>query len=421
MNKCIGVIAGRSGDAITSELHKSGYKVAIVCGNENENGAATADCTLIADLREHKKIINYFSECKVQYIVIGTGHRFAIELARELVKNGFRINVDLEVVEFCKNKYITKEYLAKCGLSTPRSLLIGKDEYTEEIKAKLDKLSFPVVLKSIKDIKEPQLINDKQTLKDEIDDLFNLEEEIMIEEYVKGSDCTVVTCTDGNDFSIAKCIYWSKGKEDRLKGFEDSVTYELKKNVENKVIEMAKEAILAVKANGLARVDFIVENGEKPYILEINTIIVSGSTGSAYTAKIIQQGVNRAAGLVDVALKNFELENNRKNLIGHIYNGVEQSYPAIEDGEIVSVNIDNIADQYVEHVKEDLEIDFLLYAMKMGYDVDDSAIKKRLIEILIYVIKGNYDYIINDVLSEERKLLDLVINYLRIPRYGTTA
>lgn len=417
MNKCIGVIAGKSGDAITSELHKSGYEVAIICGKENENGTATADYVLIEDLREHEKIMTFFNEHNVKHVILGTGHRFAIELGVFLTTNGFELNVDLDVVKFCKNKYITKQYLEKCGLNTPHSLLINKHYFNEEIRKKVNMFSLPVVLKSITDVKEPQLINDPQKLYDEIDALFVLEDEVMIEEYIKGSDCTVVVCVDGNDVSLAECIYYSKGKEDQLIGFDESIAYKLDKNVENLVVDMAKKAILAVKAKGLARVDFIVKDGEIPYILEINTIIASGTTGSAYTAKIIQRGINRAALLVAVALNTFALKNDRRSTIGYIYDEDEQLCKQLEHMDILPVAMSDISNQYINHVQEDLIWHFKAYAETKGYKINSSEVERRFTEILIFIIKCNFDYIINNVSSKEKEMLDLVIDYLNIPRY----
>ena len=56
---------------------------------------------------------------------------------------------------------------------------------------------------------------------------------------------------------------------------------------------------------GLTRVDIIVNKKNEIYILEVNTIIVSGNTGSSYNIKFLQAGINRASYIVNYALKIF--------------------------------------------------------------------------------------------------------------------
>lgn len=46
----IGLIAGKSGDSLTDELHKRGYRVAIVCGRMREAGYDSADEKVISKI-----------------------------------------------------------------------------------------------------------------------------------------------------------------------------------------------------------------------------------------------------------------------------------------------------------------------------------------------------------------------------------
>ncbi len=414
MSKCIGLIAGRSGGAITSELHKSGYEVAIVCGNLNEKGAETADYLFVQDLRQKERIAEFFKDKDVKHVILGTGHRLAIEIGHYLEENGFLLNLNLAVVEFCKNKYNTNNYLRSKGLRTPKSILLHKDDI--EVQKAIEEASLPIVLKSIKDIEQPQLISKRNILEKEIRDLFEQEEELMLEEYIKGSDCTVVICSNAKSISIAKCIYFSKGKDHYLPGFEDSQTYRLESPIEDEVVVMAKKAILDVGAKGLARVDFIVKDGKKPYILEINTVIVSAPRDNTLTFRCIQGRINRAKELVQTALEEFGLPNDRKPLIGYYYSDKPKSLGTLQNAELASEKINSVLDRKIKQEWGNLRIDFSKFLNANNYIFDNTA-KEKMLKLIIYVMKGNYDYIINDLEGVEKEQLDIVIDYLNIERY----
>lgn len=112
----IGVVAGKSGDAIVKEIHKWGLRTAIVCGNSGENGIELAFEKIICDLSELEKIFAFFNKLGISKVIFGTGHILAIALADFLKKKGMIINIIPEISLLCNNKYELKKMLSKVGL-----------------------------------------------------------------------------------------------------------------------------------------------------------------------------------------------------------------------------------------------------------------------------------------------------------------
>ena len=412
----IGVIAGRSGNAITKELHKSGYKAALVCGRENEAGADCADNVLVSDLTDKEKIKNFLLERGAKYVILGTGHRFAIELGEYLEKNGFLLNVELSAVRLCKNKFLTNKRLNEAGLVTPNDILLKKDEFSDEkLDKALNQAGLPCVLKSINDIKEPQLLNDRVVIKKKIKELFTLEDEIMLESHVKGSDCTVIVSNDGLTIKALGCVYWSKGKSDRLIGFENARSYKLSAETEEKVLTAAKKAIEAVNVKGVSRTDFVVNDNGEPYILEVNSIIVSGLSGTTYCTKVMQKRINRARLIVAAALNMFGLPNNRIPVIG-VFCEI-----SCEITEVDGARVECVVWKKIEHIDcslllPDLEAEFLGYVEENADDLFGRKLSTHeqgeLLNLLMYVIRSGYDYIENKLSENNKKMLKMVTSYL---------
>ncbi len=305
MQQVIGIIGGASGCSLSSELHKRGMKVAAVIGKPMEPGYDIADYVLVCDLTKHDRIIEFFKNLNVKNVILGTGPFVAIELSRELIDNGFQMNIDLEKFELCKNKYVLNNLLREQEITIPADRLITGDD---ELSTVAETISYPIVVKSIKDIVAPQKIDNKETFIKIVSEMLSKEDSIMAEEYIRGNDVTVFV--SNSDELFIRPIYWSKGLEDELKGFGDSWSEPLSKEREEKLIEWCKKINEIVKIPGVYRIDLIVAN-DTFYFFEINTLLVSSLASSSYAIKFFQAEVNRAQYIIDYALKKFGIGADR--------------------------------------------------------------------------------------------------------------
>lgn len=305
----VGVIAGISGEVLTKKLQGKGYEVALVAGKGNESGTDIANAVCIADLREAAKIIDFLQEYKVKCVLIGTGHRLAIRLSKDLEIAGFILSNNPDASLLAKDKIKYKECLTKNGFDTPAFMKFEKGTVpnTNNI---IEIIGLPCVVKSSIDCILPQKANTKEELKKAIDEIIQTQSDILVEEYIAGVDMTIPVLVSENKAEAIMISYYSKAKECHLKGFnvEKDQGIILSKDEEEKVKSYCKDAAIKTGMEGLCRLDAMMTKNGRISILEANSIMVTGvhpnqiEYGRFFLEK---EGVDFAEILVNIALEKF--------------------------------------------------------------------------------------------------------------------
>ncbi|KTF15204.1 ATP-grasp domain-containing protein [Pseudoalteromonas sp. H105] len=293
----IGLIAGTSGDSLTIELKKAGYKVALITGKAGEPGESEADFCLTCDLSQHQVIIDYFLELKVDKVIFGTGHYKAINLLPELQRNKITTNLEEKTFNLVKDKIKFKSLIDKAGVLTPRYFTFNTKD---EVLGNIENIPFPCVVKSSTDLIQPAKVYSPNRLLELTQVLESRGSGILVEEFINGSDCTVAVSNDGNAISDYGVIYYCKAKEYNLEGFEGANANFLPQLLEEKICTLSKELVSLVGIKGLVRVDYIVQ-ANQIFVLEINAIMVTGYNGSAYPF-FEEKNIDIAKIMVDTSL-----------------------------------------------------------------------------------------------------------------------
>lgn len=307
----IGLIAGTSGLALTSELHKRGHKVALVMGKALEPGHDLADHCLACDFAKHQEIIDFFKQNEVSHVLVGTGPFVAIELIKALKESGIECSINLDKFALCKNKYVLKDLVASAGIATPKYVLINRKS---DLTSMCADLSYPLVIKAVDDAFTPIKANNKEEFDKICGEKLDMQGELLVEEFISGNDFTVlVKKTADEEFAIP--IYWSKGGEDEsMSDFGGSHAEPLTESQLETLYPWVHKVAEITGCENVFRIDLIYKDGVF-YLLEINTIIVSSLTSSSYAVKHFQARANRAEMIVDCALKQFGLETKRQETI----------------------------------------------------------------------------------------------------------
>ncbi|TOG29626.1 carboxylate--amine ligase, partial [Vibrio parahaemolyticus] len=88
--------------------------------------------------------------------------------------------------------------------------------------------------------------------------------------------------------------------EYNLKGFSGADSVKMSQLQEEEICDLSRKLIEEFDIPSLVRVDFIVKD-DLIYILEVNSVIVTGFNGSAYPF-FIQKGIDISEVMVDTAL-----------------------------------------------------------------------------------------------------------------------
>ncbi len=293
----IGLIAGKSGDSLSDELHKKGYRVAIICGRMGEAGYNAAEENIISDLSEYENIIHFFQKKEVKKVIIGTGHYLAFALAQKLEGAGIKTNIDIEKSLLAKDKVRFKRKIEEMGIATPAyASFLSREEFSREGM----KFPLPCVVKSNTDTVQPRKVDDRENLLEAVEDVFATNAVLLLEQYIPGNDCTVAVVNDGSTVKSLGVLYYSKAKEYGLKGFDLAKSEVMSVEEEQKICKIASDIVRKMRFPGLVRIDFIVD--EKIYVLELNTVIVTGYHGSAYPF-FKKQGIDIAEEAIKASLK----------------------------------------------------------------------------------------------------------------------
>lgn len=306
--KTIGIIAGISNEVIRKELEKKGYKTCIISGRKDEVGMEKADLFLVEDLKEKENILKFLQVNNISEIILGTGHILAFQLAEYLNENGIKTSVNPKKSLLAKDKYLYKEELEKLGFLTPKFIKLKKDEKIDEEKIK--KLSFPVVVKSTIDTMYPQKVLSKENIINIVEEVQKTNSDVLIEEYIEGIDTTVPVYSNFEETRAILVSYYSKAKECKLKGF----TYEgnnkkLSKEIEAKLMSFSEEVVKKTGTIGMVRLDIIVDSNNNFYILECNSVMVTGVHPNQIeygTEFLEKENINFAKYTVENALKIFK-------------------------------------------------------------------------------------------------------------------
>lgn len=309
----VGVIAGISGGAITKALHKKGISVVLVIGKEGESGADIAEHIIVSDLTKKSYIAKELKKYNVTYVIMGTGHILAIELAGYLESMKMILSIDYNASILAKDKILYKKALQQIGLSTPKFAQYEK-YYDGILDDAVINVGLPAVVKSSIDRILPQKCSSKEELEFAIKEVMGTGSQVLVEEFIDGIDCTIPYVSNFDTVFPVLFSYYSKASSCHLKGFGNYDGKKLPKETEKVIEEYCMNAVRKIGIIGLCRIDAMIKDNEI-YILECNSIIVTGvhSNQIDYGIYFLQkEGINLAEILVDNALIIFEQKDAAK-------------------------------------------------------------------------------------------------------------
>ena len=173
----------------------------------------------------------------------------------------------------CMDKNISKKLFITEGIRTPQWIIV-KDENEVDYSI-IENIEYPLIVKpnsggsSIGTIK----VNSKDELKEAVIEALKYDDEIIIEEYIKGEEITccilngevlpIISINPKSEFFNYSSKYDKGGAEEKI--------IELPRTLREKVEEISLKCWDTFKLKVYARVDMIIKN-EEVYVLEINTL-----------------------------------------------------------------------------------------------------------------------------------------------------
>lgn len=173
------------------------------------------------------------------------------------------------------NKIAAKKFFNSVGIPTPKSKSFRRGE---KIEIEFD---FPVVVKAATQGSSigVEIVESESDFQKAIDNAFKYDEEILIEEFIRGREMTVAVFGDSSQAESMPIIEitTTSGRYDYASKYTKGasthiVPAELPQDLTEKIQSIAVDAFKICGCRGVARIDFMLDENSNPFVLEINTV-----------------------------------------------------------------------------------------------------------------------------------------------------
>lgn len=177
------------------------------------------------------------------------------------------------------DKMRCKQYLSAVGIPTAKAKVLLKKAWTGRVEEVLEGLPLPLFVKPNKNGSSfgAGMADTPEKLGKAIDHAFEYDDEVVVEEYLKGTEVTCgVIRKEGKLMALPVTEIRSKKEffdfEAKYKGFSEEITPAEIGDALTKVIQdLSVKCYSALGFKGMCRVDFIIRDGQA-FMLEVNAI-----------------------------------------------------------------------------------------------------------------------------------------------------
>ncbi|MDP8260384.1 MAG: ATP-grasp domain-containing protein [Candidatus Gygaella obscura] len=232
------------------------------------------------------------------------------------------IGADALTLGLTLDKLLAKKIFVAEGIPTPKFFEVDSVDELERI----SDYNFPLFVKpryegSSKGLSEASRVTDIEGLRRQVELITQVyKQSVLVEEFIKGREFTVAIIGNNppevfpsvqveidNEINLGDKFYtFARITSDRLKYVCPA---KISENLENELRQLALRVYKAVDCRDFGRVDFRVDDNDKPFVLEINPLpILSHEDTFMIVAEYTKIGYNGIIKkIVDAAIKRLNL------------------------------------------------------------------------------------------------------------------
>ncbi|MCM8791608.1 MAG: D-alanine--D-alanine ligase [Candidatus Omnitrophica bacterium] len=181
----------------------------------------------------------------------------------------------VEASRLALNKVLSRRYFIEWGLNVPEYRVIEKKEFNKNLLI-LEELKFPLVIKPSTQGSSIGLfiVENRTELLKAVEEAFNFDDRIIIEQYIKGREVTVGILEE-QPLPIIEIIPKKRFFDYEAKYTPGLTEYIIPAEIEEEITKQIRDSALrahkALGCYGFSRVDMILKE-DYVYVLEVNTI-----------------------------------------------------------------------------------------------------------------------------------------------------
>ncbi len=255
-------------------IRSCGYEAIIINNNPEtvSTDYTTADKLYFEPLTT-EDVMNVIELEKPLGVVASLGGQTAINLAEPLSKRGVKIiGTDTAAIDRAENRDSFEKILSSLGIPQPKGQAVTRIEDGVRVAAEV---GYPVLVRPsfVLGGRAMQLVGNEKQLRRYLREAVEIDEErpVLVDHYIQGKEVEVDAICDGRDVFVAGIMELVE-RTGVHSGDSISVypAYSISNSVKGKILTYTKQLGLAIGIIGLFNIQFIVDEHEDVYIIEVN-------------------------------------------------------------------------------------------------------------------------------------------------------
>ncbi len=259
--------------AVTT-IKNSGYEAIIINNNPEtvSTDYTTADKLYFEPLTT-EDVMNILEFEKPEGVVASLGGQTAINLAQPLMERGIKIiGTDCEAIEKAENRDSFEKILKQLNIPQPQGKAVTK---IEDGVAAAAQIGYPVLVRPsfVLGGRAMQIVANEEQLRHYLKTAVEIDEDkpVLVDKYIQGKEVEVDAICDGTDVFIPGIMELVE-RTGIHSGDSISVypTFSVSDKVKGIILQYAKKLGLGIGIKGLYNIQFIVDEKDDVYIIEVN-------------------------------------------------------------------------------------------------------------------------------------------------------
>ncbi len=259
--------------AVTT-IKKSGYEAIIINNNPEtvSTDYTTADKLYFEPLTP-EDVMNIIEFEKPDGIIASLGGQTAINLAEPLRQRGVEIiGTDCDAIEKAENRDSFEKLLLELNIPQPKGQAVTKIE--DGIKAAAE-IGYPVLVRPsfVLGGRAMQIVANEEQLRTYLKTAVEIDEDkpVLVDKYIQGKEVEIDAICDGRDVFVPGIMELVE-RTGVHSGDSISVypTFSISDKVKGIILQYAKKLGLGIGIVGLYNIQFIVDDNDEVFIIEVN-------------------------------------------------------------------------------------------------------------------------------------------------------
>ena len=255
-------------------IKKAEYEAIIINNNPEtvSTDYTTADKLYFEPLTP-EDVMNIVEFENPEGVVASLGGQTAINLAEPLMKRGVKIiGTDCAAIDKAENRDLFEKLLEELNIPQPNGQAVTKIE--DGIKA-AERIGYPVLVRPsfVLGGRAMQIVANEDQLRHYLKTAVEIDEDkpVLVDKYIIGKEVEVDAICDGRDVFVPGIMELVE-RTGIHSGDSISVypTFSVSDKVKGTILQYAKKLGLGIGIVGLYNIQFIVDENEKVYIIEVN-------------------------------------------------------------------------------------------------------------------------------------------------------